>query len=816
MNNLIKSSNFIEALRDIFNDFYFITDSRYDFKIYEANISVIKKYLGYSENEIIGKSFLSFIHPDDIRETVKILKKGSKPDKELFIRIKNKKEVYLWMLIKTKLFLTENNEKKIVILIKNPEIKKKINQKLGELQEQIKIITSTFPEIRFWKLLSPGSEDDALEKSYNIIQMIIDNIPIYIYWKDKNLNYMGCNIYYAKFLGLNEPSEVLGKKAEELINDLEFIKREKIKEQKVIQEGTPILNKEEQFIDKNGNIKYFFVNMVPLYDDKKEISGVLVFLNDITEKKKAELKLKESEQKYRDLLENSSMGIIEIDLRTKNITYCNPKILELLGYSLEELQNSELLKKIIQPEDFDYVMKPIGKKEIEFKIISKTGETKWLLGEKKYSRKENKLNTLTVWLQDISEKKLYENLIQRINEIFLSFTSDIKQNMISLLDVCATLLNAELLLYSFSGFPNEENKIYILSSKGEFYSYTREEFKKKVFLSEFLKINNDFPQNFLNLQETHFYDTDPFIKKYRLEGCYGKRIFTEDSDINSICVMLRRDPFPIQKDLMILMLISDALEVERKRWISTLSLEMQNRTLNEIYKLKSELISRASHELKTPLISIKGFTDLLLTMHKHKLDEDMYTALCEIKSGSERLEKLIKKLIETSKLEKGTYELKLSKENLAKILEECIKEIKSLLDLRRQKINLNIPNDILINVDKQGIKDVILNLLINAIKYSPKMSNIYINAEKKNDHCIFYIRDEGIGFTEQEKQRIFQQFGKIERYGQGFDVESEGSGLGLYIAKEIIKLHNGKIWMESEGRNKGSTFYFSLPLINKN
>ncbi len=72
-----------------------------------------------------------------------------------------------------------------------------------------------------------------------------------------------------------------------------------------------------------------------------------------------------------------------------------------------------------------------------------------------------------------------------------------------------------------------------------------------------------------------------------------------------------------------------------------------------------------------------------------------------------------------------------------------------------------------------------------------------------------------MGFTYEEKDRIFKQFGKIERYGQGIDILSGGSGLGLYISKKIIELHGGKIWMESEGRNKGSTFYFSLPLIEK-
>jgi len=92
---------------------------------------------------------------------------------------------------------------------------------------------------------------------------------------------------------------------------------------------------------------------------------------------------------------------------------------------------------------------------------------------------------------------------------------------------------------------------------------------------------------------------------------------------------------------------------------------------------------------------------------------------------------------------------------------------------------------------------------------------IEIKSEFKKNFVIISIKDNGIGFSGKEKERIFKQFGKVERYGQGLDIISEGSGLGLYISKKIIELHGGKIWLESEGRNKGSTFFFSLPVNEK-
>ena len=107
----------------------------------------------------------------------------------------------------------------------------------------------------------------------------------------------------------------------------------------------------------------------------------------------------------------------------------------------------------------------------------------------------------------------------------------------------------------------------------------------------------------------------------------------------------------------------------------------------------------------------------------------------------------------------------------------------------------------------------ITNLIINAVKYTPVGGHITIDSTQKDGHYIVSIKDTGIGLTQKEIGQLFTQFGKIERYGQGWDVGIEGTGLGLYISKELIALHDGKIWVESEGRNKGSTFFFSLPII---
>ncbi len=307
--------------------------------------------------------------------------------------------------------------------------------------------------------------------------------------------------------------------------------------------------------------------------------------------------------------------------------------------------------------------------------------------------------------------------------------------------------------------------------------------------------------------------TDPFILENNLKGCFGKLIKSQNDFNSALCVFYKTNPTISNQDKLVLFLICDAIEIEQRRWQVQQDLEKQNITLDKINKLKTDLFSRTSHELKTPLISIKGFTELLLTVHKAKLDNDVISILEEIRDGSKRLENIIHLLLEGTKLEAGQYELNLSEEDLTFLIKFCVNELRGLVRLRNQTITLALHKELKTKFDKERIYDVISNLLVNAIKYTPLEGNIIIQSEIKDDFFIISVKDNGIGFTEEEKSQVFKQFGKIERYGQGWDVDIEGTGLGLYITKKIIEIHGGQIWLESAGRNKGSTFFFSIPIL---
>ncbi len=531
------------------------------------------------------------------------------------------------------------------------------------------------------------------------------------------------------------------------------------------------------------------------------------------QRKRAKLALKQSEENYKNLLETSSVGVIEVDQKSQTITYMNPKIKQITGLNGQEMNKMGDFIELIHPEDLHKYQNNPDASTFEFRIIINKKEIKWISGTKinNYSE-EGKLESFRMWVHDVSEQKLYENLVYELNVSFLKFSTDIKKNMIMLLETCKNLMNAEISLYVNRKNSGEQEEYKILTSSGDELIYSKEEFQENLYINQFYKEAHDFPQIHKDIDHTKYNGTDPFLQEYEIKSCYGKLIRSRGNFNNCLCIFFNRNRKTSHKKFLVLFLISDALEIENNRWNMQKHLEKQNKMLEEMNMLKSDLLSRTSHELKTPLISIKGFTELLLTVHKSKFDAETISILEEIKKGSGRLEEIINTLLKSSKLDRDGLELNMKTEDLSFLIKFTINELKGLANMRDQNINVDIHESLETKFDKERIHEVLSNLIVNAIKYTPPGGDITIKTEKRENEYRVSVSDTGVGFTKQEKSILFTQFGKIERYGKGWDLGIEGSGLGLYIAKKIVELHDGEIWAQSEGRNKGSTFFFTLPI----
>lgn len=236
----------------------------------------------------------------------------------------------------------------------------------------------------------------------------------------------------------------------------------------------------------------------------------------------------------------------------------------------------------------------------------------------------------------------------------------------------------------------------------------------------------------------------------------------------------------------------------------------QNKRLQELDGAKDEMLEIVSHELRTPLVSILGFIELL-SINDANLTADQIEQIKILRRNADRLNQLIENFFSLDKLDQGRFILKIQKIDLHNLIKSALWEASYRLKQKMHNIFLEIPPKSEIKVDEELIHQVISNLLNNAIKYTPERGAICIKTKKYGEKLIFSIKDSGIGIEKEYLPTLFQKFQRIPYSNESCIGDVKGIGLGLYISKKIIELHGGKIWAESEGINKGSTFYFELP-----
>jgi PAS domain S-box-containing protein len=228
-------------------------------------------------------------------------------------------------------------------------------------------------------------------------------------------------------------------------------------------------------------------------------------------------------------------------------------------------------------------------------------------------------------------------------------------------------------------------------------------------------------------------------------------------------------------------------------------------------KAKSEFLASMSHELRTPLNAIIGFSQMLQEQYFGPLNEKQAEYTHDIAESGTHLLSLINDILDLSKVEAGKMELEVSGVKMCDVLRNSLVMVKEKTLAHGINIEMQIGQEIQsleIKGDERRLKQVMFNLLSNATKFTPDGGTIRIEAKKEGPEVIVSVSDTGIGITAEEQQKLFQAFYQASG---GLKDKTPGTGLGLAITRSIIEKHGGRIWVESEGRNKGSRFTFTLP-----
>lgn len=279
--------------------------------------------------------------------------------------------------------------------------------------------------------------------------------------------------------------------------------------------------------------------------------------------------------------------------------------------------------------------------------------------------------------------------------------------------------------------------------------------------------------------------------------------------------------------LVVLVILSIVLirgvqkEIQQRKRIEALAKELEkanlsladaNNKLKSLDKLKTEFLSLASHQLRSPLTAIKGYASMLSEGDFGVLDEKQSGATKRIYASAQGLVNLVEDLLNVSKIEQGGMKYEFMPTDLSKTVNELAGEMKIPAENKKLELRVSVPSHdrFMAIADPTKIRQVFLNMVDNSIKYTPSgFIEIALSRDEKHN-IIFSVKDSGVGVTKETKEKLFQKF---SRGGEGSKINTGGSGLGLYLAQEIAKAHKGEIKVESDGINKGATFSVVLPAV---
>jgi len=233
--------------------------------------------------------------------------------------------------------------------------------------------------------------------------------------------------------------------------------------------------------------------------------------------------------------------------------------------------------------------------------------------------------------------------------------------------------------------------------------------------------------------------------------------------------------------------------------------------LRELDRLKDDFVSSVSHELRSPLSAISGYVELLRSRPLATIDPIRADkALATIQESAFRLTEFVNDILDMAKLKAGRFDLRREPTDVLEVAEDVMALLQPLFEKKSIEPEVNVPADLPVLVaDQEKIRQVLTNLVANALKFTPPKGKITISAKNQGDSILVSVKDTGIGIPEEARRLVFEKFGQADNHDEA-GIVPKGTGLGLAIAKGNVEVHGGRIWLESES-GKGTTFFFTLP-----
>jgi len=724
----------------------------------------VKKVLGYNKDEVIGNSLIElglidFDRVGKLKERSALLFEG-KELSTIEMKIENRAGETIW--IESNPSLINFNGNKIIQLVgKDINERKRIENKLKKSKQNYKELS-------------------------NELEIIFNNVPAIIYYKDVNNNIIRVNEQYANRLGL-EPEDLKNKSAFKIF-PREMAKKYWNHDLEIIKSGEPKINFVEP-MKTPSEIRWMLNSKIPVKNKKGKVIGIIGFGNDITELKKAEKQLKISERKFRRISEDAKDGIYFVN-EDGIVTFWNKAAEIIFGYSKTEAIGKKLDELIIPKNRKDHFKKnikaiketgtsPIMDKTLELNAYTKQGEEIFMEVSHSAIKLEDKWHAIA-FVREVTEKRSVERNLREAEDLFRKIAERTDMGVI-------ILQNGEL-VYMNEQFP-------------DLFGYTKQQISDWSI--------DDFPKCI------HSEDRNFIIKQSR-EKQMGKGKVIRNHEFRGInksgkiiWLNLYSNTIIYSGDLANLMTLIDI--TERKK--TELELKQSERRYREAYELANVYKDLLAHDINNILQNIKSAVQLekINSRNRDKSQKDKTKDYREtINEQVLRGMKLITNVRKLTKLEHIGKNQKFV--DIIEVLTDSIKYVEKSFPKKNIDININSPQKKLELKANEFLLDVFENILINAVKYNENnLVIIFINILKEIQDGTQYLKmefiDNGIGISDENKKRIFKS-GAIK--GKG----GKGMGFGLALVKKIIHSLDGTITVQNKVKNdytQGSNFIIRLP-----
>jgi len=637
-----------------------------------------------------------------------------------------------------------------------------------------------------------------LEENFNFLKQITNTNPHFIYTTDNQNNFTFVNKSMGNFDSENS-IELIGKNISNFWSS--SLKNDQLNAQS---EKSYNLN---SFKNKANETRYHEVFETPLLDSNNEKIGHLGVSIDVTEKRLAQVKLRKSECKYKELFENNQLGIAtgkKGKFQSVNSTFCN-----MTGYTKSEIIGSKI-SKIMHLEDYlatEYLAQQVTKGEVsghsfEHRFIRKDKSIGFAIVHlhKSSFKDSDNFYSIVATLTDISKLKATEGALKESEAIYRTLVN----NAFDGIEIHESIP------------PKDEtqkwqHKMIVRNSKiYDILNVAFSDVKNNSFsFKDIFNMSPTYQRN--GIKSTEFIKnlTPEFRKKNVLtfEWQYGNKQNFIDTEMTLIRFKIDDKQYltSIYKD------ISERKKAELKLKKSHQKIKRKNKKIKKALDSNDALEKFAfsvSHELKDPLISIQGFAELLEKSIKNKRTENNLRDINAIIHSTQNMRNVINKFLLFARLD--TQKIIINKVKLRELLEHLLEKLHVLIAVNKASIQFkNIPNTIF--VDETLLHQLFQNLISNAIKYSSpeRLPKITIEAIENDYFWNFTVQDNGIGIAPDFHKSIFNFFERVDASS------NKGTGIGLALCKKIVKNHGGEIQLSSEV-GKGSTFEFSISKGLKN